>query len=71
MKRQVKIKVQVPEWVNWIAQDKDGSWWAYAAKPSEVDAFNWWASPPETRNRRMIIAIGPTKDWRKSLKRIK
>ncbi|MDH5360338.1 MAG: hypothetical protein OEX03_07225 [Gammaproteobacteria bacterium] len=23
----------IPEWANWIAQDKDGKWWLYQAGP--------------------------------------
>ena len=25
---------QLPDWVRWIAQDADGSWWAYEYEPN-------------------------------------
>jgi len=37
-----------PEWANWLAQDEDGSWWWYGAKPEwNPDGF-WWAGRSET-----------------------
>jgi len=26
-------KISVPEWVRFIAQDSDGSWWGYSVEP--------------------------------------
>jgi len=31
-----------PDWAQWLAQDEDGSWWWYGAKPEWSDGF-WWA----------------------------
>lgn len=25
----------IPEWARWIAQDADGTWWAYEHEPNE------------------------------------
>jgi len=27
----------VPSWANWVAQDADGTWWAYEAEPNQYD----------------------------------
>jgi hypothetical protein len=26
------------DWVNWVAQDRDGHWWAYSVEPLRHDA---------------------------------
>jgi hypothetical protein len=31
---------EVPEWVNWIAQDSSGFWWGYSVEPLRND--NSW-----------------------------
>ncbi len=25
----------IPDWVNWMAQDADGNWWGYEVEPQE------------------------------------
>ena len=68
MKRQVKIKVQVPEWANWIAQDKSGTWWVYKEKPYLKEPIDvWWS---KAQNEIIGKTLNKNK-WRKSLKRIK
>jgi hypothetical protein len=32
---------QLPDWVRWIAQDADGSWWAYEHEPNMSDS-GWY-----------------------------
>ena len=32
---------QVPEWVHWIAQDRDGAWWGFEVEPNE-GAESWY-----------------------------
>ena len=32
---------QLPEWAHWIAQDGDGSWWAYQHEPNMADS-GWY-----------------------------
>lgn len=31
----------LPNWVNWIAQDSDGSWWGYEVEPQQYHA-GWY-----------------------------
>ena len=36
----IKAEVVIPDWVNWIAQDKDCCWWEYETKP-ELTSNCW------------------------------
>jgi len=27
------MNFSIPDWVNWLAQDKDGAWWGYSVEP--------------------------------------
>jgi hypothetical protein len=27
------VQIKVPEWAKWMAQDEDGKWWFFEAKP--------------------------------------
>ncbi len=30
-------KIDIPTWVNWIAQDASGIWWGYSVEPLRFD----------------------------------
>ena len=30
----------LPDWVSWVAQDRDGAWWGYSVEPLRND--NGW-----------------------------
>lgn len=32
---------QPPEWVRWLAQDRNGSWWGFEHEPNE-GAYSWY-----------------------------
>lgn len=32
---------QIPGWAEFIAQDADGTWWAYEAEPNQND-YGWY-----------------------------
>jgi hypothetical protein len=34
-------KEKIPEWAEFLAQDADGTWWAYEAHPNEHDT-GWY-----------------------------
>ena len=34
-------KEAIPEWAEFLAQDADGTWWAYEAHPNEKD-HGWY-----------------------------
>lgn len=57
----------VPEWVNWIAQDSDGSWWGYQVEPLQ-NHRGWYEN--EVGNHVRLGATAPGPDWQTSLKKI-
>jgi len=32
----ITLKIKIPNWANWVAQDEDGVWWAYENEPSRM-----------------------------------
>jgi len=32
-----EMNEKLPDWCQWLAQDADGSWWAYEAEPNQYD----------------------------------
>lgn len=60
------LDVEIPDWVNWVAQDADGAWWGYSVEPLEA-ATHWYENEVGR-----YIALGhgePNPEWRASLKR--
>jgi hypothetical protein len=33
-------ELEIPDWVGWLAQDADGTWWGYEAEPHQ--SHNGW-----------------------------
>jgi len=54
----------IPDWVNWLAQDADGAWWGYSAEPLQFDQ-GWYEN--EVGDRIFIIRTGNNPDWVNSL----
>ena len=55
---------QLPAWVRWIAQDADGTWWAYEHEPNQGD--RGWYENEVGRNIRLMKAPGNPR-WRKEI----
>ena len=56
-----------PVWARWIAQDADGTWWAYEHEPNQQ--HNGWYENEVGRYRR--LGKEPANpDWADSLRRI-
>ena len=57
----------LPDWVNWLAQDADGTWWGYEAIPNEQ--HNGWY---ENEVGRIVRVRGDVAnlDWQNSLQRV-
>ena len=66
MKRQVGLKVQVPDWANWIAQDQNGEWWAFKENPYIEDSLDSWWAKSGTQHEIIGKTLNKNK-WRKSL----
>ena len=59
----LKVEIEVPEWVNWIAVDYDGEVWAFAKKPRCMDS--WW-SGKSGRSIALYLGSAP-KNWKDEL----
>lgn len=58
----------LPEWVAWLAQDADGSWWGYEVEPLQYHK-GWYENE---LGRRVVLEPGaPNPDWSKSLRRVR
>ncbi len=57
---------KVPGWARWLAQDADGTWWAYEAEPNQQDT-GWYENEVGR-----IVRLGrsaPPDDWQDTLTR--
>ena len=57
----------LPRWAQWLAQDADGSWWAYEIEPLQYHR-GWYENEV---GRRLRIADGePNEEWSATLRRL-
>lgn len=56
--------VNVPEWVRYIAQDSDGSWWGYSVEP--LQNHRGWYENELGQNKKLIEAEA-NDEWQDSL----
>lgn len=59
-----KFTPHIPPWAHWIAQDEDGSWWAFEAEPHLAE-HSWYENEVGRIHR-----LGKSEvemDWRNSL----
>ena len=61
-----ELSAEMPSWVRWLAQDSDGSWWAYEAEPLQHDS-GWYENEVGRRIRFGRSAV--MGDWKGSLRR--
>lgn len=59
---------RIPPWARWIAQDADGTWWAYEAEP-HIAERSWYEN--EVGESMRVGREQPNPQWQKSLKKIK
>jgi hypothetical protein len=60
--------LNIPDWVSWIARDRDGSWWGYSAEPHQHTS-GWYENEVGD-----CIRLGdgePGPGWQHSLRRLK
>ena len=57
---------KVPGWARWLAQDADGTWWAYEAEPNQQDA-GWYEN--EVGRIQRLGRSAPPDDWEATLTR--
>ena len=58
---------QLPDWVRWIAQDADGTWWAYEHEPNMSDT-GWYENEVGDSVRLQIGEPNPW--WRETIHKI-
>lgn len=57
----------LPAWARWLAQDEDGTWWAYEAEPNQQ--HNGWYENEVGRVSR-LGRTQPPEDWCQMLIRL-
>jgi poly(3-hydroxyalkanoate) synthetase len=60
--------ISLPDWVRWVAQDADGSWWAYEVEPLQYHA-GWYEN--ELGRRLALRKDQPMPGWEKRLFRMR
>ncbi len=55
---------KVPAWARWLAQDEDGTWWAYEAEPNQQDR-GWYEN--EVGRIARLGRTAPPADWAATL----
>jgi len=58
---------QLPDWVRWVAQDADGSWWAYEHEPNMSDS-GWYEN--EVGQSVQLRKDTPNSLWRQEIHNI-
>jgi len=57
-------ELNIPNWVNWIAQDANGKWWGYSAEPHCFHQ-GWYENEV---GKTVFLAEGsPNPDWQETL----
>ena len=56
----------IPRWAEWIAQDADGTWWAYEAHPNQQH-HGWYEN--EVGRIQRLEQTEPPLDWQTTLRR--
>lgn len=54
----------LPAWVNWLAQDADGTWWAFEVEPNQSHQ-GWYEN--ELGRYIKVVAAQPNLHWDTSL----
>lgn len=58
---------QLPEWVCWIAQDADGTWWGYSCEPNQAE-HGWYENEVGATIRLVEKPANP--DWRHAILKV-
>ena len=57
-------QLELLPWVNWLAQDANGTWWGYQVEP--LQNHHGWYENELGRNIRLLDE-NPNPDWRNTL----
>ena len=61
-----ELQAMLPDWAEWIAQDEDGTWWAYEAHPNQQH-HGWYEN--EVGRIQHLGQTAPPPDWQATLRR--
>jgi hypothetical protein len=64
----VPRNLEIPAWALWLAQDADGTWWAYEAEPHRHD-IGWYENEVGRYQRVNRGEANPA--WQHTLKRVR
>lgn len=62
-----KSQQAIPDWVNWLAQDADGTWWGFEVEPNQSHQ-GWYEN--ELGRYIRLQREAPNPDWDASLRPI-
>ena len=62
-----KDNIELPNWVEWKAQDEDGAWWGYSTEPLEFSK-GWYEN--EVGQRIKITQGSANPNWKTSLTKV-
>jgi len=65
IKRQIH---SLPDWVSWVAQDADGTWWGFEIEP--LQSHNSWYENEVGRCMKITLQP-PNPNWSKTLRKVK
>ena len=58
------FEIEIPGWVAWLAQDRNGNWWGYSDEPQQ-HATVWYEN--EVGDYIRLGSDKPNPDWQNSL----
>jgi hypothetical protein len=56
-----------PQWVRWVAQDRNGAWWGFEHEPNEGDV-SWYEN--EVGRLLKLSQEAPNPHWQQTLRRL-
>lgn len=58
----------LPDWVCWLAQDADGTWWGYEVEPNQQ--HRGWYENEVGRSLRLLQGA-PEMNWRQTVQKVR
>jgi hypothetical protein len=59
---------EIPDWVCWLAQDADGTWWGYSVEPNQ--SHNGWYEN-EVGDAVKLAKTASYPYWKETLRKVK
>lgn len=69
--RNIELRIPVPDWAKWLAQDADGCWCIYAERPvpsrGRDEQWVFASDTPVAQPMRCVYVGEPNPNWRDTL----